>query len=74
MRKFRILSFLLAVLFCFASCDSGTDIMETAPTMEQSEDGIPTPGVADLSAFSDELGDGDRLALTHVYAIEPLPA
>ena len=77
MRKFRILSFLLAVLFCFASCDSGTEILETkesTPTIEISEDGIPTPVVADLSAFSDELGDGDRLALTHVYAFDPLPA
>ena len=77
MRKFRILSFLLAVLFCFASCDSGTEILETkesTPTIEISEDGIPTPGVADLSAFSDELGDEDRLALTHVYAFDPLPA
>ena len=53
MRKFRILSFLLAVLFCFASCDSGTDIMETAPTMKQAEDGIPTPGVGRGSTGTD---------------------
>ena len=76
MRKLRILSFLLAVLLCFASCDSGTEIVETTesiPTIEISEDGIPTPGVIDLSAFSDALGDEDRLTLTHTYAFQPLP-
>ena len=76
MRKLRILSFLLAVLFCFASCNSGTEIVETTestPTIEISEDSIPTPGVIDLSAFSDALGDEDRLTLTHTYAFQLLP-
>ncbi len=76
MRKLRIFSFLLAILFCFISCDGGTQTIETQASTSSlvfSEDGIPTPGVVDLSMFSDELGDEDRLPLTNTYAFEPLP-
>ncbi len=71
---YRLTALLLALLFCFVSCDSGTTeaSSDTTPTAE-TVNGIPNVGEVDLSAFSDELGDDDRLALTQVYAFQPLP-
>ena len=72
----RMIAWILAVLFCLVSCttNSGTPeaSSDTSPTAE-TVNGIPNVGEVDLSAFSDELGDDDRLALTQVYAFQPLP-
>ena len=71
---YRLTALLSALLFCFVSCDSGTTdaSSETTPTTE-TVSGIPDVGDVDLSSFSDELGDDDRLSLTQVYVFQPLP-
>ncbi|MBQ7300873.1 MAG: extracellular solute-binding protein [Clostridia bacterium] len=73
---YRLTVLLFALLFCFVSCDGGTTDVPSADSTAAADsmsDGIPRIGAVDLSAFSDELGDDDRLALTQVYAFQPLP-